>query len=1787
MSSLKGCLFALIFAIFSLQSSYGQSVIINEFMADNEDTLSDEDMEFSDWIELRNLTAAPINLEGYILTDNPSSNKWRFPAVSIPANGYLVVFASGKDRTNNVARLHTSFSLSANGEYLALRAPDGVTVLTEFSPAYPAQEEDFSYGYAGGGTNLNFFSRATPGAANGTGVTAFVSDTKFSHDRGFYTNAFSLVISTTTAGTTIRYNTNGVPPTATSGIVYVGPLTISGTTTIRAAAFRDGYQPSNVDTVTYLFLDDIIRQSPDGSPPPGWPSSWGQNSVDYGMDPNIVNHPEYGPTIKNDLKSIPSFSLVLPLNHLFHSSTGIYANPRNDGIDWERACSLELIYPNGTKGFQSNAGIRIRGGFSRDPGNPKHAFRFFFREEYGDGKLNYPLFGEDAAQEFDKFDLRTFQNYSWSYGGDPNGIFLRDQFNRDLQLAMGHPAERGDFYHLYINGVYWGLYNTCERPEAAYGESYLGGKETDYDTIKVEAGPYTINATDGNGLAWSSLYNQARAGLESDANYFKIQGRNPDGTRNPGYPNLLDVPNLIDYMLLILYGGNLDAPISNFLGNERPNNWYGLRNRNGTNGFIFFIHDAEHTLLPGELERDRHGPFNAGSSSIIYSNPQYIWQQCLANREFRMLVADHIHRHFFNGGLLTSEKTTEMLYRRKDEIDRAVVGESARWGNSKREPALTRDDWENAINAVVSYLSLRSAVVYDQFLSYQLYPSIVAPSFSQHGGNFFRGTTLRMSAPEGTIYYTRDGSDPRMIGGAVSPNALVYSTPLPMNESVHLKSRTRVGTNWSALNEAMFTAIYTYNTLLITEIMYHPVNGNTNVADPEHLEFIELKNVGPSELDLSGVRFTNGVRYTFPLGKKLAPGKFALLVGNAAAFTNVYPGVEVDGVFTNNLSNSGEEIALIHAAGQPIMRFSYGDQAPWPAAADGVGFSLVSRSPSFNSDPTNPANWRASSAIGGSPGRDDPSAGTAPVVISEILTHTDPPLLDSIEIHNPRPVAADISNWYLTDDRLTPKKFKLPTTVIPPGGFVVFTETSFNPSPGIEPSFTLSSHGDEVYLYSADAAGNLTGYSDGFAFGAAANAVTFGRMTNSAGDILYPAQLSPTPGASNSGPMIGPVVIHEIRHSPSPGEEQFVEIKNITSQTVPLFHPTFPTNTWRVEGLSFSFPEGAQLPPNGLAIITSGDPLAFRQRYGVPPQVAIYGPFDGNLQAGGETLQLLRPDNPDVSSNEVTVPYIVVDEVRYDNFSPWPFPLAGESIEKKIASAFGNDPAAWRLSRGVASPGLENDGNRPPRANAGNDQSLTVASFPHEAILAGSFTDDGLPEPPATVTVQWMQVSGPASAQFITSGVTNARVWIPGIGTYVFRMSASDSSLVAHDEMIITVTRPLAETVFFPTGSQWRYLDTGVDQGTNWVSVDFNDNGWKTGLGEFGYGDGDEATRLDYGPSEANKYPTYYFRKSFDIANPSSINELSLSVRRDDGCVAYLNGVEIFRSNMPVEDITFDTLASNTSTGADEIQLHNQPLDPTLLRPGRNVIAVEVHQQSRSSSTDVSFDALLEGRISTSNQPPTANAGPDLSVTLPASVQLQGSFSDDGLPAITSNRWTLVSGPGTVEFNDSSLPNAIVTFSTAGSYVLRFKVDDSALSAQDETTITVQGGSSSYSSWAGAQFTAAELENASVSGENADPDGDLFTNMQEYIAGTLPKDSSSYLKLSNILSEEAGNVEIKFQAMAEKTYTIQWRPLAETGTWQRLQDVPAGAARTVAVIDPASGGDTTRFYRIVTPAMAP
>ena len=1417
-----------------------------------------------------------------------------------------------------------------------------------------------------------YFTRPTPGAGNDrNAIGEVVADTKFSHDRGFYSAPFQLTISTATAGAQIRYTTDGSAPTATTGTIYAGPITINRTTILRAAAFKPGALSSNVDTQTYVFLDDVIRQSPAGTaptngawPPPGTYGPYNQ-VIDYGMDPDVVNNLLYMNTIKGDLLSIPTISLVMNLNDLFNPSSdynvgGIYVNAWGDGRVWERPGSVELINPDGSRGFQIDAGIRIRGGFSRSPDNPKHAFRLFFRNEYGAGKLKFPLFGDKGTDTFDSIDLRTFQNYSWSFGGDPRGVFVRDQFNRDVQLAMGHPGERGEYYHLYINGQYWGLYNTCERPEADYAASYFGGSPEDYDVIKHGG----IYATDGNMLAWTDLWNQLRGDISNNDNYLRVQGLNPDGTRNPNYPVLLDVDNLIDYMLIIFYGGNLDAPLSAFMNNEGPNNFYAIRNRNGDQGFKFFIHDAEHTLL--NVNEDRTGPFNTISpdpnTALYRSNPQYMFQLLCANAEFRLRVADRVRKWFFNDGVLTPANALAIFNNRVAQIDRAVVAESARWGDSKRPTSpLTRQDWLNEVNNIRNnFLPFRTGVVFNQLKADKLYTDLGAPNFGKHGGLVPGGYLLTIANPNtaGTIYYTLDGSDPRKFGGALSPSAIRYTAAIPINGTVTVSARVYNGAEWSAITQATFYR--DLGGLKISEIMYNPAPPAGGPYLQQDFEYIELQNTGDSEIDLTNVSFTAGIDYAFPAGRKLAPGAYFVLVKNAEAFQSRYPGVTVDGQFAGGTLDNGGERLVLTGPGGVLLDFSYNDN--WYSITDGDGYSLVLTNPSSTTaQPGDKSSWRASQKLHGSPGAADIGWAPGSVIINEVMSHTDDPLGDWIELHNTTDADINIGGWFLSDDKLDRRRFRIPDgTILPARGYITFNYAQHFGNPaasGFITAFAFSELGDDAILTSSDG-DNLGGYRDDVDFGASANEIPFGRYQRTTGGLDFVALSAPTYNAPNALPLVGPAVISEIMYNPGATGQEWIELVNLTGSALPLYDPLHPNNTWRfTEGVSFVFPVDARLPAFGYGLVVGIDPAQFRSTYAIPENVPVWGPWTGVLDNAGEVLKLAKPGAPELDG---FVPMITVDQVNYKNAPPWPEAAngTGASMMRRTLNAYGNDAGNWVAGPVGGTPG----------------QPFVIPTPPSDLVGAGitgnlirlTWTDNSDNE-------KGFRIERSADGiNFTLVGTTAANVNTYDDGTglnpgtfYVYRVQAYNNAGASVYTNTFNVATTLVQTVdLIRAGDVWRYNEARKDPGANWTTLNYNDQtaDWKSGAGLLAWEDGPLPepirTWLDRGPT-GSFTAAYYFRFKFFLdVDPSAITSTELRTIVDDGALVYLNG-----NPSPIYKLNLEPGATYQSwaTGGVGDATWSNPVNVPSSRfvRGWNILAAEVHQIS-STSSDVVWGATLK-----------------------------------------------------------------------------------------------------------------------------------------------------------------------------------------------------------------------------------
>ena len=802
---------ASLIAAIGLFSSATASPVISEFLALNVDSHLDGDGNPSDWIEIWNDSEQSLSLEGWALSDDPDlQNRWPLPPSVLPPDGRLLVYASGQetiDYVDSKGGAHTNFKLTSSpGGYLTLINADEQIV--HAYEGYPEQHADRSYGLDESGKPV-FFRAPTPESPNGNdALLGFVADTKFSVDRGFFTEPFYVVVTSESQDALIRYTTDGSTPTIENGLDYPGDMgiRIETTTTLRAAAFKEGFESSNVDTQSYIFPTSVVNQP---SRPEGFPTSW--RGWDYEMDQDADDLPliagdenlsieEAKAVIAESLRSLPAISIVMNVDDLFGSPNGIYYNTQGRGDRWERAASMEIIHPKGgSENYQVDCGIRIQGFTSRDPDrNPKHSLRLVFRKAYGAAEMRYPLFGEDAAREFDTVVLRSNSQDAWVYNSAGNrlGQFVRDEWNRQTQLRMGRPAAHGTWVHLFLNGLYWGVYNPTERPDANFMASYFGAESEDYDILKNHE-----EVIDGTRNAYRELLGlvQKRASnfasgyndFSSNTAYQRVQGNDPDGSANPDLPDYIDVPNLIDYMIHNMYSAAEDWPGNNYIGRLRGPQ---------SSGFHFFSWDNEHGMK-GSVREDRTRPHGRDSDS-----PTKFHHPLTDNAEYRLLFADHLHRAIVaKDGVLYVDpehshwdpnhpernRPAALWIEITGQIEEALIAESARWGDYRRNRAYTvHKDFESLRDGLLrNWFPDRSRILLDQFRKRGLYPDVEAPVFNQNGGTVPQGFGVVLSsASEGEIYYTVDGSDPRSTGGKVVPTARLFEGDV---DQVHFLTGSR------------------------------------------------------------------------------------------------------------------------------------------------------------------------------------------------------------------------------------------------------------------------------------------------------------------------------------------------------------------------------------------------------------------------------------------------------------------------------------------------------------------------------------------------------------------------------------------------------------------------------------------------------------------------------------------------------------------------------------------------------------------------------------------------------------------------------------------------------------------------------------------------------------------------------------------------------------------------------------------------------------------------------------
>ncbi|MGO9200069.1 MAG: substrate-binding domain-containing protein [Limisphaerales bacterium] len=545
------------------------------------------------------------------------------------------------------------------------------------------------------------------------------SGIQFDRASGFCSSAFDLGLSAPFPDAAIYYTTNGASPGPAAGFRYHRPIPIAGTAIVRAAAFGGETVLTEAAARTYLFIPDLLRQTGRG-----FPDSWGASEgkpvpAHYGMSSSLADSPASRAAIIEGLRSLPSLSIITDPGNLFSPETGLYAHPTERGASWERPVSAELLCPEGSAGFRIKCGLRIHGGTSRRPEeSPKHSFRLVFRARYGPAKLHFPFFGPEGPSEFDSLVLRAGNNDSWLHSDGESrrrACYLRDEWMRASLRAMGYPCARGCFVQLYLNGLYWGLYNLCQQPGAALLPPLQSGPLPEFDARKA------AKVQAGDSAAWDRMMDLANAGLDDRGRYEALG-------------QCLDLPEFTDYFILNLYAGNSDW--------DRWANWYAARPRAPGGKFRFSVWDAECSL--GQLEA-------CTLDQDDDQSPLRLFQKLSENAQFRLLFASRARRLLFNDGPLAAGPAARRFGELAKGVERAIAAEAARWGSYRQavhryktgpyEIYAVKGHWEPEIQRLLAeYFPRRLGVLLDQFRQRGLFPQADAPTAQMNGNT--RSTEL-------------------------------------------------------------------------------------------------------------------------------------------------------------------------------------------------------------------------------------------------------------------------------------------------------------------------------------------------------------------------------------------------------------------------------------------------------------------------------------------------------------------------------------------------------------------------------------------------------------------------------------------------------------------------------------------------------------------------------------------------------------------------------------------------------------------------------------------------------------------------------------------------------------------------------------------------------------------------------------------------------------------------------------------------------------------------------------
>ena len=1047
-----------------------------------------------DWIEIANNTNQEIDLSGYSITDDADEvTKWTFPdGAIIPPLNNMVLFASGLDIANpeldEHGAYHTNFRLSSNAAYLGLFNTSATLVDQE---NYPDQITNVSYGYFG--DRFEFMAEPTPGVPNVPGKSGIAETPQITQPSQSFTEDFLVEISTDAEGHEIRFTLDGSIPDENSAL-YDGPISVSDSLQIRARAYHENRVASQIAGESYLKIS--------------------QDAIDFRSHLPIV-------VVENFDGTRPSERQTDAFLAIFDVST-------------ETGESSLLDTPH----VASRIGIKVRGQSSS--GDTKTPYRVETRDQH-DRDLDVAPLGLPAESDWvlhGPWSDRTLVHNTISYelGSEVGLVTPRTRYVELFRNLNGGAIRENDYLGLYllVENIKRSP-NRLDIPDLDPGqldpEEITGGYILRFEQ-EVSEGPDRLSRWRHLELLDGHKYSpEQKAWITQYINRTDLAITRANVNRD--FEQFIDVDSFVNSLVMHELGRDQDAYVRSY---------YLYKDRGGklvagplwdfnliwNRGCCFDNRNPR----GWQFDQDRPGR-NDG-----WNKGQHNWNgQLMESWDFSQRFIDRWTHLRQPGNPLSLDSLMSRVDRHVTEIGEAATRNFQRFrnhlSNTAGFPGPRFPTYQQHIDDMKEWITKRVDWIDSQFRT--------SPQIEELNGSF------RMTGGNGTIYYTLDGSDPfSPMTGQPADNAIAYDgSVIPAADGTQVTARLYdptvaprrtelTKTQWSAPASSIISTAVAANSqnLKITELNYHPHEAMTQFgeldADDDEFEFVEVRNVSSQMIDLSEVRFvevgqgheTEGILFHFA-PQILQPNESRIIVSNRQAFYSRHPNVDafasgndgaggVDGQYSGRLSNGGELLTLLDAQGEVIQAFAYGDANDWPSRADGIGSSLELIDVTV--DPNAATNWRASQFFEGSPGVDSPQIITN-VVINEILSNSDEPAVDQLELFNVGDTQIDVQGWLITGNRRDLFRHHIvgDDTLLAANSYLVLDQNRLGFG------FKGQSN-DDAWLIATDGNGKPLRFADQIEFGPTDVDTSLGRWPNGTGQVI--PMRSTTFGNVNSGPAL-------------------------------------------------------------------------------------------------------------------------------------------------------------------------------------------------------------------------------------------------------------------------------------------------------------------------------------------------------------------------------------------------------------------------------------------------------------------------------------------------------------------------------------------------------------------------------------------------------------------------------------------------------------------------------------------